>query len=424
MKSLQLDVKKEIILLSVCASFAFVLAFHLSRQPGVLILSDHYSRWYASLKLITDGRSLYDPQNGIEIVSLNPNPTAPVEGSFFYPAHLLLLTLPLVGLPYSLAHFVWLFLIQAFFIAALYLTFKLVGWPRSPNRKAVFMILALLFIPQIQNTIWGQFNSVGMVSLALVYLALRKDRWMLAGFLALGLTFKPQNMLLTLTFLIIWAISSRRRWRFLAGFSLACLGAWLFAEWLEPHWVSSFLHGVRAYSAYLQPKGVLDLYWAEGATALKIALICLSFWLFYRSRHGSPDSLPFLACLTLSLGAWWVIVPMLGMMQLVALPLAVVWLLASLSKPFPLLYRSSLIAFALIYVLGYLGFLYGFIQPDLYGTHVILSEIAYKIIAPALLTLISAAAILAFPDRSAGPPALRSNVVAPPTAPHPQGDGS
>ena len=116
---------------------------------------------------------------------------------------------------------------------------------------------------------------------------------MLAGFLALGMTFKPQNMLLTLVFLLFWAISDRRRWRFALGFSLACFGAWLFAEWLEPHWVSSFLHGVQAYSGYLHPKGILDQFWGGGAALLKIALISIAFWLFYRTRHASPDSLPF-----------------------------------------------------------------------------------------------------------------------------------
>ena len=407
MQTLSLETKKEFILLLVCSILAIALAFQLSRQPGVLILSDHYSRWYPSQKLITEGRSIYDPQNGIEVVSLNPNPPDPIEGSFFYPAHLLLLTLPLVGMPYPIAHFIWLVLIQAAFITALYLTFKAMDWPPSANLKALFMMLSLLFIPQIQNTIWGQFNSVGMLSLALVYLALRRKRWMLAGFLALGMTFKPQNMLLTLVFLLFWAISDRRRWRFALGFSLACFGAWLFAEWLEPHWVSSFLHGVQAYSGYLHPKGILDQFWGGGAALLKIALISIAFWLFYRTRHASPDSLPFVAGLVLSLTAWWMIVPLLGMMQLVPLPLALLLLLAGLRNTFPTLYKSSIIAFALIYIFGYLGFLYGFIRPDLYGAHVILSELAYKTIASILLTLISAWVILRSLGRSAEQSPLR-----------------
>jgi len=366
-----------------------MIAYILSQQPGVLIRSDHYSRWYATLKFVTEGRSIYDPRNGEEIVSLNSNPTAPIEGSFFYPAHLLILTLPLVGFTYPVAHSIWLFLIQVFNITGLYLIARQVRWPGSANSIAVLLFLSILFIPNIQNTIWGQFNTVGVISLALVMISLRLGRMGLAGLLALGLTFKPQNMLLTLVFLIVWAISERKRWSFLISLAGICFGAWLFAEWLEPDWVSSFIKGVQAYSAYLHPEGVLGQFWRGGAGLLNVALVLVSLWVFYKNRQHGADSAFFNLCIAFSLGMGWLILPLYGMMQLVALPLAAVLLLAALKDTRPLLYKITWISFLTVYVLGILGFIYGLSRPENYGLHVQFSEFAYKTLGPILLTLLS-----------------------------------
>ena len=42
----------------------------------------------------------------------------------------------------------------------------------------------IIFIPNLQNTIWGQFNTISVLSLSLVYVALRKSKFAVAGICA------------------------------------------------------------------------------------------------------------------------------------------------------------------------------------------------------------------------------------------------
>jgi hypothetical protein len=379
---------KTIILLLVGFLFSVVFAYLLTRQQAVLIRSDHFSRWYATNKLVMEGRSLYDPQNGREVVSLNSIPTDPIEGSFFYPAHLVLLTLPLAWLPYPLAHFIWLVAIQLFFILGIYWVSRAEGWPRSPNALALYLLMAIFFIPNLQNTIWGQFNTVSVIGLALVYLCLRAGRYGLAGICALSLTFKPQAMLFVLIFLLFWAVLDRRRWSFISGLGAAMLAAWAFAEWLEPNWVNSFVRGVRAYNEFHHPSGTLV--WLGGGNPFLNAILILVFLFFaIWNRKSKPGSVSFANGLVLSLSTGWIVVPVLGMMNLVALPLALIWLFVGLENKWPTLYRFALRTYLLLYGLGLAGFFYGLTRPELYGLHIQLSEMIYKTITPILTLLLA-----------------------------------
>jgi len=95
----------------------------------------------------------------------------------------------------------------------------------------------------------------------------------------------------------------------------------------------------------------------------------------------------------LSLAAWWLVVPIIGMMHLVLMPLAVAFLLAAIQQVLPRWHRPAWLAFLLLYILGYAGFIYGLITPGLYGQHIALAEIAYKVFAP-LLVLSGALAVV------------------------------
>jgi hypothetical protein len=89
----------------------------------------------------------------------------------------------------------------------------------------------------------------------------------------------------------------------------------------------------------------------------------------------------------LSIG--WLVVPVVGMMSLVALPLALIWLFANLEKTQPVLYRFALLTYPALYTLGLAGFLYGLSKPELYGLHIDLSGMAYKVAAPILTALLA-----------------------------------
>jgi TctA family transporter len=91
----------------------------------------------------------------------------------------------------------------------------------------------------------------------------------------------------------------------------------------------------------------------------------------------------------LSLAAWFLVVPVIGMMHVVILPVAVVLLLASLRIAHPRLYRYGLYGTIVIYLLGIVGFICGLLSPETYGRHIEWAEAAYKVAAPILLGLFS-----------------------------------
>ena len=388
---------KIVILLLVCLVFSVVFAYILTQQQSVLIRSDYFARWYATQKLVTENRSLYDPQNGREVDSLNGFPNDPIAGNFFYPANVALLILPLVGISFPLAHFIWLVVIQSFFIVAILLISRIEKWPHSSNHLAFFLLLSVFFIPSLQNTIWGQFNTISVISLALVYLCLRSHYYGLAGICALGLTLKPQAMLLTIVFLLVWAISGRHRWSFIISLGLVGLAAWGLAEWIEPNWVNKFFDWLQIYTNTYHPQAMLEAFGLSGSV-LNILLILFSLGLSVWNRSFPADSAPFAGTLVFSLSIWCLAGAVIGMMNMVALPLALMWLFPYLEKTQPALYRFALIFYLALYFLGLAGFIYGLTRPELYGLHTQLSELAYKIVAPIMT------AVLAIPLCLAGRP--------------------
>jgi len=380
--------KKSYILIVFCVSISVLMSLLLSMQQSVLIRSDHYSRWYATYRLIKDNRSIYDPQNGADVVSLNSSPPDPIAGTFSYPAHLLFFTLPFALLPYPIAHFLWLVIIQLFVIIAIWLLYREMEWPKTINQFTIFLVLSIFFIPNIQNVIWGQFNSISVISLVIIILALRRDEYFVAGLCSIGLTFKPQTMLFVLAFLVFWAIFSRKRWHFLLGLGLSLFGSILFANWYEPNWISSFIEGLKSYSEFFNPKSVFDSL-IPHSWILYIFAAVITVLLFLYNRKSLSTSISFNGSIVFSLGISWLTVPVLGMMNLVAFPIALILLFSSFSDYNKKLYRLSIASFSLIYILGLIGFIYGLSNPNLYGQHIQLSELAYKIIASGLLILFS-----------------------------------
>ena len=385
---------KIVVLLLVCVLFSMTVAFLLSQQTQVLNRSDYLPRWYAAYRYVTESRSIYDPLNSLDVSSFNHSPSELGEQSsndladFNYPAHLLLIVLPFVWLPYPWAFFIWLVIVQVFSIAGIFWLAKIESWPHTPNQLAVFIMMAILFIPSIQNTIWGQFNTISVISLVLVYINLRRQHYALAGVLTLGLTFKPQAMLLTIVFFLIWSLSDRRRWSYALSFGLTGVAAWAFAELIEPGWIASFLEAVRVYNAMNHPMGVLA-FLGPGGTVLSFILLSIALLLFVWNRSYLANSIPFAGSLVLSLSIWWMIVPIIGMMNLVVLPLALIWLFSNLEKTRPALYRFALVFYFVLYFLGLAGFIYGLTRPELYGLHIQLSDLAYNVVAPIMTTILA-----------------------------------
>lgn len=365
--------------------FSLGVSSALNRIPFIRAKSDIYQRWYATTKLITEDRNLYDERNGAEVLQLVYGDDPVYETTnFYYPAHLLLFTAPLALLPYPAAHLIWTTAVQLFYLGALWLLSRRLHWPDSVNQTTLFLILSVLFLPNLQHTIWSQFNTIGVLSFVLCYLALRQERFGAAGVWAVGLTFKPQATLLPLAFLLIWALW-QKRWRFHLGFLTTSVGLWAFAEWLQPGWVLDFMASLNDYEPV---QSVIDQIWNPNQLLSGLSLLVMAV-IIIKNRHMPADSLTFAGCLIASITVWILVFPLIGMMHIVLIPPAVILLVAGLQQSRHRWYRPTLYLLVLVYSVGWIGFIWGLSDQVLYGLHIDIAEWAYKAALPVIILFIS-----------------------------------
>ncbi len=379
MKTLtSLEQKKLRLFYGVAAAFMIAFSLTLNRIPFIRLKSDFFVSWYATRDFLMDGRNLYDPLVNHEVDMIVYGYDYGYGTGFYYPAHLVVLVGPLALLPYPVAHVVWTTAVQLFLFTGLLVVIRAVNWPQTVNQIVWFITLIMLSIPSLQLTIWGQFNTIGVLSLALCYRALRQGKWGQAGLWAIGLTFKPQNSLLALLFLLLWVSSSRDRWRFLAWFfgGAGLLG--LLFTLLQPTWAIDFWGSL---DRYIPVDSIVDRIWnPHQLTAVLVLLASLA--LFVRQSRAEADSAAFAACLALSLSVGALIVPIGGMFHVLALMIGLVLLLAHFRQNVPKWYHKVVWGLLFLYAAGWVGFLAGFSVDK----HIAWSGLAYTTLLPMAMT--------------------------------------
>ncbi|MFZ0546434.1 MAG: glycosyltransferase family 87 protein [Candidatus Promineifilaceae bacterium] len=365
--------------------FTLGLTLTLNRVPFIRYKSDLFLRWHATVKLFEEGRNLYDARNGEDISEIVYGGDLGYETNFYYPAFLIIFTGPLSLVSYPTAHFIWTTAVQLFYLIGLWRIIQEVGWPQQVNHITAFMLVCVLFVPYLQHTIWGQFNTIGMLSLAICWIMLRRSKYGLAGALATGMLIKPQSSILVLVFLFIWVIAKKPRWPFLIGFSITSFVLWLVPELIQPGWIFDF---IKSLGGYVPTTSVLDQWWNPNQV-LAVALTLGAIFLFLRLRNTSIDSPQFAASLGISLYLWALIVPIVGMFHILMFPITIIMLLSHLQHIYPRVYKVALACFGSIYILGWIGFIVGLFGAGLYGMHIIWSEMAYKAALPVISILFS-----------------------------------
>ena len=370
--------KKRILLALVGALFIFSFAFVLNSNQFIRLKSDIYLRWYATEKLFSEGRNLYDERNGQEVDDIVYGAASGLEPGFYYPAHLLLFTGPLTLLPYKYAHLLWTITIQFFYLIAIWLMINHFQWPGNINGETIFLVLCALFLPHLQHTIWGQFNTIGVLSLVGCYLALHHQKLGWAGILATGLTIKPHGYILTLVFLLFWAAIVRSRWRFLTGFLVTGAILWLIPALWQPMWIVDFW---LSLDNYIPVSSVIDSLW-NPFNLISIVLVMGTLFILFRQRYADHRSTAFLGCLLLSLAVWSLVVPIWGMFHILVFPPFVIPLLFFYRHIYGRYYRPIVYVFLLLYAGGLFAFLLGLSRPEWYGLHITWSEAVYNGLLP------------------------------------------
>jgi hypothetical protein len=305
--SRRLRVHGLILALCLWCTYAWILS-----SPGLLdrnriVKGADFLHFYTLGSLAREHRSaqLYDMPAQTALIQQRVPQAGPIRFVPLYGPQVSLFFAPFSKLPYPWALFGWLFLNAAIYALCCYAV-----WKTCPNLKSESMlvfILALAYPPFFHLIAWGQSSGLALACFTVAYLALRSQRFFLAG-LALGcLIFKPQLGLAS-AFLILGA----GEWIIMLGALLASI-AQLSVGWLyygTPVMRDYFYHLVHVRSVFsqLEPRPYqmhsLRSFWAmlipwphlafavyviTAVAALEIALYC---W-----RARAPLNLRFSALL-------------------------------------------------------------------------------------------------------------------------------
>lgn len=377
--------QKLIILIVVGLIYSIAIAYFFQGLPRARLTSDFFPRWHASNQWLTNGRSIYDWANATEVSEVTGWPYLNQLG-YYYPAYLLVFTAPLALLPYEVAHVIWV----VFGLWCLWLGIFIFAKQLSPNfslnRLTVLLVLMTTAVPVFQHTLYAQFNTIAVLALALVYLALYKERYLLAGFWAGGLLFKPQATLFPLLFILVWSALKRERWPFWLGLGLISGALWGIAELLEPNWVMSFL---QSLDSYVRIYSVIDILFWNPYQLISIVLFGLTVWLIFRFRHVAASDTPFCGLLAWTICLNSLIIPMYGMLHIVLLGPVFAILLSGFDIYYPAKVRWLWLGTIGLFIAGLVAFVLPLLLTESTGLQINFSEAVYRFIMPIILSIIT-----------------------------------
>lgn len=219
------------------------------RSPG---MNDFMSRWEGARSFWVEGLSPYSEAASLNIqeqIYSRPAEEGEDLGLFAYPMYTVLYVLPLVYLPYAWASAVWLVVLEACLIGALFLQLSLLRYRPSLLMQVSLFGFTILNYYAGRGLILGQPSHVVYFFTMLALWGLAKDRDRLAGVALALATIKPQMGFLLVPFLMLWGMREGR-WQFVGGFGV--MFALLFGGsfLLEPGWFGAWVEQVRLYPTY------------------------------------------------------------------------------------------------------------------------------------------------------------------------------
>ncbi|MBZ0299688.1 MAG: DUF2029 domain-containing protein [Anaerolineae bacterium] len=275
--------------------------------PG---LNDFMSRWEGGRSYWVDGLNPYGEQASLNIqqrIYGRPATDAEDPGYFAYPFYTLFLIWPLMQTTYAWASAIWMVLLEACLIGALFAQFDLFGWKPKPWLLGVLLLWTLLFYYPARGLILGQPGLLVYFLEVLSLWALFRRQDEVAG-VALALsTLKPQMGFLIVPFLLLWGLRVRR-WRFVGAFGVVFGGLVLASFLLLPSWFSDWLAQVSIYSSYTalgSPVWIITQYYlglgSAGEWAVNLLFYGVMLWTWYGVLvQGRSERFLWAAVLTLT----------------------------------------------------------------------------------------------------------------------------
>ena len=282
-------------------------------------LSDLYPRWLGARELLLHNRDPYSPELTGEIQigyygrALDPasqnDPTD--QAGFAYPVYVVFLLAPTIQLPFSAvqAGFRWLLFLLT--VASVLLWLRILRWRTSCTTTIVLVVLTLGSFPILQGIKLQQLSLLVAGLIAGAVALLLESRFLPAGVLLAFATIKPQLVLPVAVWLLLWAISDRRRREFVWGFMATVAVLCGVGEYVLPGWIDRFCDAVAAYRQYNGgADSILEILltpvWGRVLAALAVLALAFVWW---RLRRSPSDSMAFRWVTVLTLAVTVMIAP-------------------------------------------------------------------------------------------------------------------
>jgi hypothetical protein len=278
---------------------------------------DLYPYWLGTREVLAHHVSPYSQQVTRQIqvaVYGRPlDPQSPFERDqhrFSYPLYVVLPMASLAWLPFP-----WIRLAGAFLLPLLTLL-AMVLWDRAfqvglSRRELVLVgILALTSYALLSAQVAQQLSLVVFFALAACVWCIARQKLVLAGIL-LGLSsIKPQLVLPSTLFLLLWSMSIWQERKTLLWSFVLTLGSFLAVSlWLLPSWPAEWLRTIVDYRDYTVPPLAPFLLGGLVGNILSCSLLLLSALFCWKARRDSLTSRGFALAMAFTLAATIVTIP-------------------------------------------------------------------------------------------------------------------
>lgn len=276
--------------------------------------NDFLVHWMGTRNFLTEGISPYSDETALDIQTMVYGRAAQAgehELRVAYPLYSMVLFAPFALIQdFTLARAIWMTLLELSLAAIALLSIKLVS-RKTPSWLVITMLVFTFFSYHgVRPLING--NAVMVITLLLlgsIYLVANgKDE--IAGILLAFSTIKPQNAILIVVFILLWAIIKKRSkiiyWFsgtlvLLVGFSLLLIPDWIMQNFREIIRYTSYNPAGSPGAAMVEAWGDIGMRFSVFLSVL-IAAILLAEW--FGTRRGGIQRFIWVSMLTLALSQW------------------------------------------------------------------------------------------------------------------------
>ena len=231
--------------------------------------NDFIPRWLGTRLFIMEGQNPYSEATTQAIQQRILGRLArPGEDQslFVYPFYSIVVFIPFaVFEDYAVAHGVLMAVFEVSLVAIAGLGINLARWKISPWMLGVVLLFSVLWYHSVRPVINTNVSVLIALFIMLALWAIREQHDVLAGFMLVLATTKPQMVILLIPFVLFWALTRRRFlivWSFMGILALVIAASLL----LLPGWPLDFVRQLVDYPAYTLPgtPGAIFKAWLPG----------------------------------------------------------------------------------------------------------------------------------------------------------------